>query len=61
MTFTCIYFLQPHCCSDAHSQDVGGGVQQGFIIAGLAEQQAGMMEVMNSYKPKHRLGKSTEA
>lgn len=47
MTFTCIYFLQHHCCSDAHSQDVGG-VQQGFIFAGVVEWQAGMMESMKS-------------
>lgn len=47
MTFTCIYFLQHCCCSDAHGQDVGG-VQQGFIFACVAEWQAGMMESMNS-------------
>lgn len=47
MTSTCIYFLQHRCCSDAHSQDVGG-VQQSFIFSWVAKWQAGMMEGMNS-------------
>lgn len=47
MTFTCIYFLQHCCCSDAHSQGVRGA-QEGFIFAGVAEWQAGMMEGMYS-------------